>query len=136
MIGGAISGYWATGRRKNDTAPTITNTIDITAAKIGRSMKKCEMRIALPHSVLAWEAVGSALAWGEPGIGAGGGAWRCGVTFWFARARIRPLTMTRSSSCKPLLITRRLLNDCPSVTYLICATLSALTASTYLRVCS
>src|SRR5216684_860249 len=54
MTGGAISGYWATGRRKNDTAPTITNTTDITAAKIGRSMKKCEMRIALPHSVLGW----------------------------------------------------------------------------------
>src|SRR6266852_443786 len=84
MIGGAISGYWATGRRKNDTAPTITNTTDITAAKIGRSMKKCEMRIALPHSVLAWAAFGSALAWGEPGIGAGGGVWFCGVTFWFA----------------------------------------------------
>jgi hypothetical protein len=29
----------------NDTAPTITKTIDTTAAKIGRSMKKCEMRI-------------------------------------------------------------------------------------------
>src|SRR6266849_4957096 len=92
MIGGAISGYWATGRRENDTAPTITNTMEITAAKIGRSMKKCEMRIAFPHSVLAWEALGSALAWGEPGIGAAG-VWCCGVTFWFARARIKPLTI-------------------------------------------
>src|SRR6516225_11835821 len=72
MIGGAISGYWATGRRKNDTAPTITNTMEITAAKIGRSMKKCEMRIARPHSAFAWEPPGSALAWGEPGIGADG----------------------------------------------------------------
>ena len=45
MIGGAISGYCATGRRENDTPPRITNTIEITAAKIGRSMKKCEMRI-------------------------------------------------------------------------------------------
>src|SRR5262249_28265402 len=45
MMGGAISGYCAIGRRKNDTAPTITNTIETTAAKIGRSMKKCEMRI-------------------------------------------------------------------------------------------
>src|SRR2546429_7421450 len=45
MIGGAISGYWATGRRENDTPPTITKTIETTAAKIGRSMKKCEMRI-------------------------------------------------------------------------------------------
>ncbi len=43
--GGAISGYCAIGRRTNDTAPRITKTIEITAAKIGRSMKKCEMRI-------------------------------------------------------------------------------------------
>src|SRR5215831_14225826 len=45
MIGGAISGYCATGRRTNATVPRITNTIETTAAKIGRSMKKCEMRI-------------------------------------------------------------------------------------------
>src|SRR5580698_1864381 len=45
MIGGAISGYWATGKRENDTPPRIKKTIEITAAKIGRSMKKCEMRI-------------------------------------------------------------------------------------------
>src|SRR5258708_6765313 len=118
MIGGAISGYWATGRRENETAPTIKNRRDITAAKIGRSMKKREMRIALPQSVLGWEPLGSALAWGEPGIGAGGFSF-CGLTFWFGRARIKPLTMTRSSSCKPLFMTRRLLNDCPSVTYFI-----------------
>src|SRR6185437_9589913 len=45
MTGGAISGYCATGRRENDTAPRITKTIETTAAKIGRSMKKWEMRI-------------------------------------------------------------------------------------------
>src|SRR6516164_3946147 len=45
MIGGAISGYWATGSRVNDTEPRMTKTIDTTAAKIGRSMKKCEIRI-------------------------------------------------------------------------------------------
>src|SRR5215467_8908871 len=135
IIGGAISGYWATGRRENDTVPTITNTMEITAAKIGRSMKKCEMRIALPQSALSWEALGSALAWGEPGIGVGGASF-WGLTFWFGRARINPLTMTRSSSCRPLLITRRLLNDCPSVTYFTWTTLSASTTKTYLRVCS
>ena len=47
MMGGAISGYWATGNRVNDTPPMITNTIETTAAKIGRSMKKCEIRIGL-----------------------------------------------------------------------------------------
>src|ERR1700688_3123843 len=50
MIGGAISGYCATGSRENDTPPRITNTIETTAAKIGRSMKKCEMRIFLASS--------------------------------------------------------------------------------------
>ena len=50
MTGGAISGYCATGRRVNATAPRITITIETTAAKIGRSMKKCEMRMsALPY---------------------------------------------------------------------------------------
>src|SRR5712691_10448727 len=71
MTGGAISGYWAIGRRKNDTAPRITKTIEITAAKIGRSMKKCDIRIGRPQF----------LACGEP---AGGWAPSCwGVAFWF-----------------------------------------------------
>src|SRR6516162_6312524 len=46
MIGGAISGYCAIGRRKNGTPPRMTKTIETTAAKIGRSIKKCEIRIA------------------------------------------------------------------------------------------
>src|SRR5215475_435575 len=45
MIGGAISGYWAIGSRTKATAPRITNTIESTDAKIGRSMKKWEIRI-------------------------------------------------------------------------------------------
>src|SRR3954462_10273395 len=45
MPGGAISGYCATGRRVKATAPRITITIETTAAKIGRSMKKCEIRM-------------------------------------------------------------------------------------------
>src|SRR5262249_19343123 len=49
MIGGAISGYCATGRRVNETTPRMTNTIETTEAKIGRSMKKCE--IFMPASV-------------------------------------------------------------------------------------
>src|SRR3979490_124907 len=59
MIGGAISGYCATGRRENDTPPRIRNTIETTAAKIGRSMKKCEMRIApaAPQSALTCGAL-------------------------------------------------------------------------------
>src|SRR4030095_14466670 len=51
MTGGAISGYWATGSRPKETAPKITNTSDSTAAKIGRSMKKREMRMGIRCSV-------------------------------------------------------------------------------------
>jgi hypothetical protein len=43
MTGGAISGYCAIGSRVKATAPRMTNTIDTTAAKIGRSMKKCDI---------------------------------------------------------------------------------------------
>ena len=45
IVGGAISGYCAIGNRSNATPPRMTNTIEMTAAKIGLSMKKCEMRI-------------------------------------------------------------------------------------------
>src|SRR6476620_3239199 len=45
MTGGAISGYCATGRRVKATAPRITITTETTAAKIGLSMKKCEIRM-------------------------------------------------------------------------------------------
>src|SRR5215218_3471429 len=45
MIGGAISGYCATGKRANETAPRITKMMETTEAKIGRSMKKWEIRI-------------------------------------------------------------------------------------------
>src|SRR6185312_11494491 len=45
ITGGAISGYWATGSRPKETTPRITKTIDTTAANIGRSMKKREMRM-------------------------------------------------------------------------------------------
>src|SRR4051812_1766308 len=45
MTGGAISGYCATGNREKATAPRITMTIETTEAKIGRSMKKCDIRM-------------------------------------------------------------------------------------------
>src|SRR5438874_2372078 len=45
IVGGAISGYWATGRRLNATPPRITKIIETTEAKIGRSIKKCEIRM-------------------------------------------------------------------------------------------
>ena len=41
-VGGAISGYCATGKAMIDASPPIVITIDSTAAKIGRSMKNRE----------------------------------------------------------------------------------------------
>src|ERR1044071_1449838 len=45
--GGAISGYCAIGSRGTAISPTITMTTARTAAKIGRSMKKCERRMSV-----------------------------------------------------------------------------------------
>src|ERR1700693_6357245 len=57
--GGAISGYWAIGNRPIDTAPTMTKTIETTAAKIGRSMKKWERRMRGSRSIgVDWRAGG------------------------------------------------------------------------------
>src|SRR5215472_7426588 len=53
MVGGAISGYCATGRRKKATPPRITKIIETTEAKIGRSIKKCEMRMSRNAGYLA-----------------------------------------------------------------------------------
>src|SRR5687767_5788957 len=72
ITGGAISGYCATGRRPKETAPRITNTIETTAAKMGRSMKKCEMRIGGPPRQLG--CVG-------PASGEAVAVDCCGVTF-------------------------------------------------------
>src|SRR5262249_2237950 len=46
MVGGAISGYCATGSRRKATPPRIMITIEMTEAKIGRSMKKCAIFIS------------------------------------------------------------------------------------------
>src|SRR5207249_11527433 len=40
--GGEIGGYCATGKENTAIAPVSVMTTDSTAAKIGRSMKKCE----------------------------------------------------------------------------------------------
>src|SRR5512138_643973 len=46
--GGAISGYWAIGRLRIAESPASTRKIEITAAKIGRSMKKRENMSGYP----------------------------------------------------------------------------------------
>src|SRR3979490_3004562 len=57
--GATISGYCAIGSRPTATAPTMTKTIETTAAKIGRSMKKWERRIRGSRSIgVDWRAGG------------------------------------------------------------------------------
>src|SRR5260370_20978335 len=90
IVGGAISGYCAIGRRENDTPPTITNTIDTTAAKIGRSMKKCEMRIVrTPGSYSALDT----------GLRGGGASWR--ATLGPGRTRVSRPTLTAPAAATP-----------------------------------
>src|SRR5688572_1207869 len=43
MVGGATSGYCAIGSPSRATPPTMTMTTESTVAKMGRSMKKCEI---------------------------------------------------------------------------------------------
>ncbi len=50
-VGGAISGYWATGRNQTAMPPASVITIDSTEAKIGRKMKKRENTRHLPDCV-------------------------------------------------------------------------------------
>jgi len=77
-------------------------------------MKKCEMRIALPHSVFGLGSARIGLSLGRAGEWGRAAFSRCGLTFWFGGGRASSrLTMTRSSSCKPLFITRRLLKRLP-----------------------
>src|SRR5215207_8660044 len=59
MLGGVIAGYCVSGRFSAATAPARVMTIDSTAAKIGRSMKKCENITALTTpDLLPWSRAG------------------------------------------------------------------------------
>src|SRR5262249_2849263 len=51
MVGGAIWGYCATGSWVSETRPTTTMTIETTAAKMGRSTKKCPNFMPCPGSL-------------------------------------------------------------------------------------
>jgi len=108
IVGGAISGYCAMGRRENETAPRMTMIIDTTAAKIGLSMKKCERRMV--GAGYFAEAVGVPV---PPGAAAPASS---GVTLMPGRTRIKPLTTTRESGAKPSRITRWSPIAGPSVT--------------------
>ena len=43
ISGGTMLGYCATGRLRKETTPTITMTMEITMATIGRLMKNLDM---------------------------------------------------------------------------------------------
>ncbi len=86
--------------------------MDTTPAKIGRSMKKCEMRMGLAGSV------GQRLTGGASAEAVD----CCGATFTPGRTRIRPLTTTRSFGVRPVATTRSPSMTGPSVTYLARAT--------------
>ena len=47
-VGGEMCGYWARGRLKIDTTPPSVITMEITEAKIGRSMKNRVNKRVLP----------------------------------------------------------------------------------------
>src|SRR6516162_3152751 len=51
-VGGTISGYWATGRIASAPKPNAVTKMLSTAAKRGRSMKKCVRRTS--RTPLAW----------------------------------------------------------------------------------
>src|SRR4051812_25673099 len=79
MSGGVMSGYCEMGRRESETAPTMTVTIEITIATMGRRMKKfpighLEEDSALDAAapMLAAAGTGPACGGGEAGSGGGG----------------------------------------------------------------
>ncbi len=64
-VGGAISGYSAIGKALSAISPRMVKIIDSTAAKIGRSMKKCGKRMerAYLRSVYFWFSVVFTAPW-------------------------------------------------------------------------
>ncbi len=99
-------------------------TIEITVAKIGRSMKKCDIT-CVPAAV----AVGRGRR--RARRGAGGGV-SCGFTVMPGRARWMPATITRSPGFRPSRITRRPSESGPSFTGRYSTTFWSFTTRTYL----
>ena len=54
MVGGTISGNWVTASPKSAMAPTIVRKSEMTAAKIGRAMKKWLNRMVRGPSLSYW----------------------------------------------------------------------------------
>src|SRR6266849_9642503 len=95
MLGGVICGYWATGSVGIATNPVRTMTMDSTAAKIGRLMKKRENTayaqsgqrelVTRPAFLARWSC-GSPFLWRRQESPGGGIAWRWSPGF----SRLKP----------------------------------------------
>src|SRR5213595_1468905 len=76
--GGVMSGYWEIGRRESETPPTITVTMEITMATMGRRMKKFPIGHlaagADSGAMLAAAGAGAAFAGAGTAPGRGAGA--------------------------------------------------------------
>src|SRR4029079_8147700 len=98
--GGAISGYCSIGDTDIDTAPASTNRIEMTADRIGRSIKKCvNMGYFWAASVAL--GVGGAAAGAAPTAGTT-------VTGWPGTTFSTPSTTTRSPAASPARMTMSL----------------------------
>src|SRR5512138_3235331 len=106
MSGGVISGYWAMGGRVSDTAPTITVTMEITIATIGRRMKKlpiAHLPVAPPGAAVdagTEPVVAGAGAAAVPGAGGSAGAVAA-FTCIPSRTLVMPSTITFSPGFTP-----------------------------------
>ena len=118
-VGGAISGYSEIGSARSTSTPAIVRMIDRTAAKIGRSMKKCEKRILLVRGELTAGRMDLALV-------------ATTVTPARTNGLARPPITTRSFGVRPVATTRRPRAMPPSVTGLATTLLSSPTVSTTL----
>ena len=129
MVGGAISGYCATGRRaKADAAEDHEHDRDD-----GGENRPVDEEMRDAHRLVRPSVLGPARCRHRRRRR----PCSCGVTFCPGRARIRPLTMTRSSGAEPALDHAQVVRRAgPSVTYFCATVLSASTTSTYLRACS
>ena len=90
--GGAISGYCATGRLRMAARPAMTMKIEITMAKIGRSMKKRENMVDQPPGLGGAGAAPASSLSGVACTGAPGPSFRTPSTMTWSPAARPPVT--------------------------------------------
>ena len=127
MRGGVISGYWAIGRPFRATAPTMTMTIEMTIATIGRRTKNFDMGY--------FPAGFGASAFSAGAAGAAASAFAASIGFGFTSAPgltcWRPSTTTVSPAFTPSETTQRSPKRGPIFTVRISALFPAPTTTTW-----